>query len=153
VIPIKIQETLNAPSNVSGVSGKDDRKVSENKEVSFQSRLKHVEDRNAEERLQDMADQIIKQGEKLGKKMDIRELKIYKNLVSEFLDEAVNNSHTFEKKNFLDRRGRHKIYATVKKVNEELDNLTKDVLSSEKDNIKILQRLDDIRGMILDISL
>ena len=78
-------------------------------------------------------------------------LKVYKKLISEFFDETVNNSHKFTKQNFLDRRGRHRVYAVVKTVNKELDELTNDVLNSEKDNIKILKRLDDIRGMILDI--
>lgn len=89
----------------------------------------------------------------MGKKVDIRELKIYKNLISEFLDEAVNNSHKFSKESFLDRRERYKVYATVKKINSSLEELTKQVLSDEKNNIGILKNIEDIRGLILDITL
>ena len=53
----------------------------------------------------------------------------------------------------MDRRGRHRLYATVKKVNEKLEELTKEVLSSERDHLKILGRIEDIRGLILDIVL
>jgi uncharacterized protein YaaR (DUF327 family) len=53
----------------------------------------------------------------------------------------------------LDRRGRHRVYALVVKIDEELDNLTEEILSSEKDNLAILQKLDDIRGMLLDLTL
>lgn len=150
---MKVSESLNKPSNLSELSGKEDRKVSDLKESGFQSQLKRIESSNFEERINTLVDKILEQGDKLGKKTDIRELKIYKSLISEFLDEAVNNSHKFSKKNFLDRRGRHKVYAIVKKVNENLENLTKEVLSSQKDNIKILSNLDDIRGLILDLSL
>lgn len=150
---MKVSESLNKASNLSEISGKEDRRVSGNQEANFQSHLRRIESTNAEERIAGLVNKIIEQGEKLGKKADIRELKIYKNLISEFMDEAVNNSHKFSKKNFLDRRGRHKVYAIVKKVNENLENLTKEVLSSEKDNIKILKSLDDIRGLILDLSL
>lgn len=153
VIAVKVQETLNQPSTVAGTSGKEDRKAVDIKELNFQGQLKRVENRNFEERINDMVDRIMEQGEKLAKKADIRELKIYKNMISEFLDEAVKNSHKFSKQNLLDRRGRYKAFATVKKINEHLDLLTKDVLKEEKDNINILNRIDDIRGLILDIKL
>ena len=148
---MKVREALNNPTNVTGMAGREDRKVSESRESSFQSELRRVEGRTAEERIRELVQKINEQGQKLSGKVDIRELKIYKKLVSDFLDEAVGNSHEFFKRNMLDRRGRHKVYAIVKKVNEELEGLTQDVLSAEKDNIRILQRLDDIRGMILDI--
>ncbi|MCX7708859.1 MAG: YaaR family protein [Clostridia bacterium] len=150
---MKISESLNKSSNLSGFSGAEDRRVSDNKEASFQSHIRRVESNNLEERINSLVSRIAEQGEKLAKKADIRELKIYKKLISEFMDEAVNNSHKFSKKNMLDRRGRHKVYAVVKKVNEELENLTKEVLSAEKNNIKILNSLEDIRGLILDLTL
>ncbi|MCX7842852.1 MAG: YaaR family protein [Clostridia bacterium] len=150
---MKIGESLNKSPSLSEMPEKDDKRVSENKGVSFQSHLKRAEGNSLDERISSLVRQIMEQGEKLGKKADIRELKAYKNLISEFLDEAVNNSHKFSKKNLLDRRGRHKVYAIVKRVNEELSNLTNEILKSEKDNIKILKSLDDIRGLILDLSM
>lgn len=148
---MKVSETLNKPSNMTEILTRDEKRVTDSKDNAFQSQLKRAADGNFEERVNELVNKIFEQGEKLAKKVDIKELKTYKNLISDFLDEAVNNSHKFSKQNLLDRRGRHKVYATVKKVNEELANLTRDVLSSEKDNIKILKRLDDIRGLILDI--
>ena len=53
----------------------------------------------------------------------------------------------------MDRRGRHRLYATVKKINESLEELTKEILNNEKDHLKILGRIEDIRGMVLDIIL
>jgi len=150
---LKVREVLGNPSSVAGMSGKEERKVPGSIEASFQGQLKHVENGNHELRLRELADKITMQGEKLGKKVDIRELKIYKKMISDFLDEAISNSHKFSKQSFLDRRGRHKVYAVVKQVNNEIDLLTKDVLSEEKDNIGILKRLDDIRGLIMDIIL
>lgn len=150
---MKIRENVNNSSNVSGLLGKDEKKVSSNNGTSFKSHLKHFENHSTEERIKLLIGQIQEQGEKLGKKVDLRELKVYKGLITEFLDEALNNSQKFSKDSHLDRRGRYKVYATVKKINEELENLTKDVLNSEKDNIKILQRIEDIRGLILDLSL
>ncbi len=150
---MKVRDTLNNPSGMLGVVGKDERKVSDSRETSFQNQLKRVEAQNFEQRINEMIGKIMEQGEKLSKKADIRELKIYKKLISEFIEEAVSNSHKFSKKSSLDRRGRHKIYALIRKVNEELDSLTNEILSNERDNIRILQKLDDIRGLILDLEL
>ena len=113
--------------------------------------VKEAEDRNVVERLRALADRISEQGEKLSEKIDIKELRAYKRLISDFMDEAVANSRKFSKQSFLDRRGRHKVYAVIKKVNEELDDLTLEVLRDEKDRLKILKKLDDIKGLILDI--
>lgn len=148
---MKIGEMLKNPTGITAANSRDDKRVSENRESEFHSRLVSIEEKNYDEKLRALADQIIDQGEKLGERMDIRELKLYKKLISEFLKEAVSGSHKFSKESFLDRRGRYKVYATIKKINDELDGLTKDILKEEKDNIRILQRLDDIRGMILDI--
>ncbi len=150
---MKIGEALNNSSNIVGASGKEDRKVSDGKESSFMGRLQRIEGDNYQERLNVLANKITEQGEKLGKKIDIRELKVYKQLMSEFLEEAVNNSLKFSKDSHLDRRGRYRVYAAVKKINEELDGLTQDVLKQEKDHISILKRLDDIRGLVMDVAL
>ena len=150
---VKIGEALNQHSTVPEIGGKEDRRISESKVGTFRSQLIRVEGETQEERIKNLAAMIFDQGEKLGKKVDIGELKVYKRMISEFLEEAVGNSHKFSKESFLDRRGRHRVYATIKRVNTEVENLTKDVLNNEKDNIKILQRIDDIRGLIMDILL
>ncbi|NTV89024.1 MAG: YaaR family protein, partial [Clostridiales bacterium] len=74
-------------------------------------------------------------------------------LISEFLETAVGNSRKFMKKSLLDRRGRHRVYSIIKKINEEVDQLTQDVMKNESGNIDILRRVDDIRGLILDMIL
>jgi len=94
---------------------------------------------------------IEKQGENLAKNMDIKELKNYKKLVSEFMNEVVNNSLKFSKQSSFDRRGRHKVYALVRKVNARLEELSREFLKEEKDNIKILESIGIIKGMLFDM--
>lgn len=119
----------------------------------FSSTLKKQTSQNLDEMLKKMAQDIIKQGERLGEKVDIAELKAYKRMVSEFLEESVRGFARFSRESFMDRRGRHRLYATVKKINESLEDLTKEIISNEQDHLKILGRIEDIRGMILDIIL
>lgn len=148
---MKITGTTKGKANTveTPFSGKS---VSNTSNDSFVSKLGRVEAENHEAKISDLLDKIALQAQKLTNKVDISELKMYKRLVSAFLDEAVNNSHKFTKENKLDRRGRNRVYAIVKMVNDNLESLTQEVLKEEKDNLAILNRLDDIRGLLMDIS-
>lgn len=148
---MKVSDTLSNPAGTPGLPVKDDARIRPSGRNEFRSRLAKVEDGNYEQHLQKLAEDIAKQGEILAKKVDIRELKVYRRLIAEFLDVALGNSRRFSKKSLLDRRGRHKVYAIVRNINSELDLLTQDVLRGESENLSLLQRLADIRGLILDL--
>ena len=150
---MKVGQTAGKSSSSSGVSGNKDVKVSGGSEVPFKNRIESIEYKNYENRIHELVDRIEEQGKKLSEKVDIKELKIYKKLISEFLQTAVNDSFRFSKESFLSKRGRYKVYTMIKKINDEVESLTKDVLSSEGDNIKILKRVEDIRGLILDLMM
>ncbi|GFN36737.1 YaaR family protein [Tepidimicrobium xylanilyticum] len=131
----------------------DNIKSANRKQVSetFKNKLMEIEQERIREQLRILYDKIEIQSEKLRDKLFIEDLIEYKKLVKEFLDVTVNNSHVFYKENSLDRRGRHRVYSLVKKVDNELDELTKDFLNIEENRIKILKRLEDIKGLLLDI--
>jgi len=117
----------------------------------FIKELEKSSTENISSQLKNLLDEIELQGKKIGDNFQLGEVLKYKKLVKEFLNLAVNNSHKLFKDNFLDRRGNHRIMNIVKKVDEELDKLLEDVLNDEKDNIKILNRMDIIKGMLIDI--
>ena len=148
---MKIRESLGNPAGISSPLVREDLRTSKSRESEFHKHLSREEDENYEQHLEKLVKDIIKQGETLAKRIDVRELRNYKKLISEFLETAVGNSKRFSKQSLLDRRGRHKVYAIIKNINKELDQLTQDVLNGEKDNINLLKRLDDIKGLILDI--
>jgi uncharacterized protein YaaR (DUF327 family) len=84
--------------------------------------------------------------------MDIRDMKLYRSKIKEFMNEVASRSHEFSRENFLDRRGRHRVYGIVKQVDKNLDELADELIKDEKDNLAILGKIDDIRGLLLDIS-
>ena len=113
--------------------------------------MSKIEEDGLAERLEGMMKEITQQGKKLGKKMDIRDMKHYRALIKEFLNEVVNRSHKFSRENFLDRRGRHRVYGMIKRVDAALDELAGELIKDEKDAIAILDKVDEIRGLLLDI--
>ncbi len=148
---MKVRESAGNPAGMSGLPFKEDLKIRAGTGSDFSSRLTKAEDANYEQHLEKLVGDIVRQGEKLAKRIDVRELRTYRKMIAEFLDVALGNSKKFSKKSLLDRRGRHKVYAIIKNINAELDMLTQEVMNGEKDNISLLQRLDDIRGLILDL--
>ena len=113
--------------------------------------MSSIEEAGLSERLSVMMQEITMQGEKLGKHMDVRDMKHYRRLIQEFMNEIVNRSHKFSRENFLDRRGRHRVYGMIKRVNVVLDELAGELIKEDKDTLANLSKVDEIRGLLLDI--
>lgn len=111
----------------------------------------HIEEAELQNRLSLLMEDIGAQGRKISKKMDIRDMKRYRTLVKDFLNEVVTRSHKFSRENFLDRRGRHRVYGIIRKVDETLDALAQELVKEEKDHIAILGMIGEIKGLLLDI--
>lgn len=121
------------------------------KQEDFKFTLNKIDDTNLSQRLTSLVDEITLQGKKLSDNMDLSDFKKYRRLISDFMEEVSSNSHSYSRENFLDRRGRHRVYGIVRKVNESLDKLAEELLKTEKNNIDILAKTDEIRGLLLDI--
>jgi uncharacterized protein YaaR (DUF327 family) len=120
-------------------------------QADFSFALDKVSDESLVKKLSGMIDDITHQGKVLSEHMDLSELKRYRSMVHDFINEVVGNSHEFSRENFLDRRGRHRVFGLVKLVNKNLDDLAQELLGAEKNNLKILEKVDEIRGLLLDI--
>lgn len=142
---IKVNTTQ--PVQPSEVESKVEQKDSEFKFTL----ISHIEEKDLQQKLTGLMDEITKQGEKISKHMDIKDMKQYRGLIKDFLNEVVNRSHEFSRENFLDRRGRHRVYGIVKLVNKNLDDLAGELVKDEKDNINILGKVGEIQGLLLDI--
>ena len=95
--------------------------------------------------------EITEEGKKLAKKRDVKDMKHYRGLVKDFLNEIVSRSHEFSRENFLDKRGRHRVYGIIRLVDENLDALAQELMKDEKDNMEILSKIGEIQGLLLDI--
>ena len=103
------------------------------------------------DRLNLMMEEIVMQGDKITKRMDVKDMRRYRALIKDFMNEIVNRSHKFSRENFLDRRGRHRVYGIVRLVDGKLDELAQELMKEEKDEIAILAKVGEIRGLLLDI--
>lgn len=111
----------------------------------------NIEEAGLADRLNLMMEEIVMQGDKITKRMDVKDMRRYRALIKDFMNEILNRSHKFSRENFLDRRGRHRVYGIVRLVDGKLDELAQELMKEEKDEIAILAKVGEIRGLLLDI--
>lgn len=113
--------------------------------------LSNIQEQELQACLSNMMQDITQQGNKLSRKMDIRDMKLYRKLIKDFINEIANHSHKFSRENFLDKKGRHRVYGMIKLVDQTLDELAEELMKDEKDHIAILNKIGEIQGLLLDI--
>ncbi|MDR2569816.1 MAG: YaaR family protein [Oscillospiraceae bacterium] len=120
---------------------------------AFRRTLTNLSNEMYTARLTEMKNEIDEQGKRLSDRVDVREFEKYRRLIREFLDEIVSNGYTFSREDAYASRGRHRYIATVRTVDEKLDALGKEVMKEQADKIEILHKIDDIRGLLLDLMM
>lgn len=136
-----------------GTQQVDTKQSVKNSDESFKFTLiSNIEEKDLADKLKVMIQNITEQGDKIAKHMDIKDMRKYRDMVKGFMNEITSRSHEFSRENFLDRRGRHRIYGIVKLVDKNLDDLAAELMKEEKDHLAIVSKIDDIRGMLIDIS-
>ena len=110
-----------------------------------------ITDADLQAKVDELLNDITAQGNRLAEHMDIRDMKRDRSLIKDFLNEVVYRSHRFSRENFLDRKGRHRVYGIIRLIDQNLDELASELVEDEKDHISILERIGEIKGLLLDI--
>ena len=150
---MKVSNIKRADSTAPLPRGSEVRDVRETDTSMFRRTLTDLSQEMYAERLREMKKNIDEQGERLADRVDVKELEKYRRLIRDFLDEIVSNGYTFSREDAYAARGRHRYIATVKIVDEKLDELGKEVMKEHADKIEILHKIDDIRGLLLVMML
>lgn len=123
------------------------------KELVFRSKLTTETKSVYEKQIRELVGQIEAQGKRLAERADMGEMQKYREMITRLLHETVSNGFAFHKEGKIGINGRSKIFAMIKTVNEKLDGITRKLLSAEKENIDLLDDIDDIRGLLVDMYL
>ena len=94
-----------------------------------------ITDAELQAKVDALMEDITAQGNRIAQHMDIRDMKKYRGLIKDFLNEVVYRSHKFSRENFLDRRGRHRVYGIIRLIDENLDQLATELVADESDHL------------------
>jgi uncharacterized protein YaaR (DUF327 family) len=135
-------------ANVTNISRKEEKAT---ESVSFTEVMAKKRNDVVFERIQQQVKEIEEQGKKLAESQTVEDLKKYKKLVKQFLDDAVKNGLQLEEQRGFSRGGRARIYKIVKEVDKKLIELTNTVLQKEQKGLDLLRIVGEIQGLIINI--
>jgi uncharacterized protein YaaR (DUF327 family) len=123
---------------------------SEKKAADFNTILAQTRQLQSQE-LEVFLKRLNAQGQKLSQTLSVEDLIDFKNMVKSFLKSTLGKSRTMQEETIWDFRGQPKIMARVTKINQALEEFGEQVLSSQAEPLKILAKIDEIKGLIIDL--
>ncbi|ACL70302.1 YaaR family protein [Halothermothrix orenii] len=121
------------------------------KEAGFKDKLAELSQNEIRERLDKLLSIVDEQGQRLKESLDKNSLLEYKRRVKQFLrvvqKEFVKAHQSFS----WDSKGNLKTLTIIKKVDENLEVLHEMFMEEQADVLKIVQKIDEIRGLLLDL--
>ena len=103
--------------------------------------------------LEELMDEIHEAGEALKEVPTLANVKVYKGAVSRFLRFVVKNSlktETTAGANFNPLK-KQKRYTIIRVVDEKLERLAAGVLQNQSDKLYILEKIEEINGLIVNL--
>lgn len=126
---------------------KSESKLVSNKK-SFSQSFNFAHQKKSEEQLKKMLEDIKKRGNRLAVTKSYGDVISYKRMIKDYLDSVLKYMYSV-KKNVSFWQTQY--FITVDTIDDKLEQLTKMLLESEKDNLKIASTIDDISGLMVDI--
>ena len=111
----------------------------------------HMKISHVKSQLDQLLVDIDKQGKCLSQKMTLKDLKKYHGLIASYIKKATGEMYQLKSQNG-DYYNPHKMYITIEKIDAELENLTQNLLNDESNNLYILDKINYIKGLLLNIE-
>ncbi|WP_413364228.1 YaaR family protein [Lysinibacillus sp. 3P01SB] len=103
------------------------------------------------EQLTRLLGDISAAGERVARSRNLRELTRFKMLVKRFLQEAVNHGLETKQSHTWNRFGEGRRLKIVETVDERLVELASDILDEEKETIDLLDKIGEIKGLLINL--
>ncbi|MEI4790835.1 YaaR family protein [Bacillus sp. FJAT-53060] len=119
--------------------------------ASFKASMETQSGKMRLEQLTVMLSDIEVFGKKLTKSRNLKDLARFKGLVKRFVKETVDNGLNIETSRSFDLYGNTRTLALVKALDEKLVELTEDMMDQEKPSIDLLERIGEIKGLLINL--
>ncbi|WP_138496082.1 YaaR family protein [Paenibacillus pinistramenti] len=119
---------------------------------SFSDVMQQQGEQKSQEELNRRLQEIQLQGDRLARSMTVRELKAYRMMVKRFLEDTVRRGVGMKETKGWDRRGRGKRYKLLDEIDASLLGMGEELLDSEQGRLELLQKIGEIRGLLINLS-
>ena len=101
--------------------------------------------------LQAFLGRLETQGKKLAHSLSIGDLKDFRDMIKSFLRSTFGQSRKMQEDTSWDFQGRPKVMTRIGKIDQALDELGKQLLDQQVKPLEVLTKIDQIRGLIVDL--
>lgn len=133
--------------NKNQISGASPSREKVSKAGGFGMALDLANKEQTEERLKNMYKDIENLGKRLISTRSVEDAKEYKRRVQEYLGYIVKNVYVLKREPGPFNYG---IHVRIEIINDKLDELTKELLSDQKETIELADKIEEIRGLLID---
>lgn len=119
-------------------------------ELDFTQAFDHAQHLQRKE-LQDFLQRFDEKAKNLSQSLSIGDLADFKEMVRSFLRSTFGQSRRLTEESYWDFRGKPKVLARIKQIDQSLEELGKQVLETHSKPLDLLQKMDEIRGLIVDL--
>jgi uncharacterized protein YaaR (DUF327 family) len=120
----------------------------------FRQQLTEANVGHLNERIDKALAEVDLLGTRLGESLNMEDLKRYRVAIAGLFKDLTSNTVQVKTQMEWDAQNwQNRTLVTVRKVNEELEKLTNLVLSQEQDRLKILDRIGEITGLLIDVRM
>jgi len=136
-----------------GTSKVSSKKSAETPRITFSEILSTLDDDRS--RSKELLDELLKDIESKGKELiehrTVETLVEYRDMIKGFVEEAVEEGYKIEERRGFSRSGRTRVMRTVKEVDKQLVELTNLILGQEKKQIRLLEKIGQIQGLLVNL--
>jgi uncharacterized protein YaaR (DUF327 family) len=118
---------------------------------AFGETMDQAEVQERRKELDEVMQEVEEQGKRLLKNFKAEEVREYKKSVAKFLSAALGESYRLSESHSISRQGKYTAHLNLEKIEDGLDELTKAVVEGQGEPLNLLAKIDEIRGMLLDV--
>jgi len=144
---VKINQDLRMGVNI----GRKDPSQNTNLNNRFGDILVKQGSKMETEQLTRLLGDISTAGDRVARSRNLRELARFKALVKRFLKEAVEYGMDLKQSHTWNRFGEGRRLKIVETIDERLVELAQDILDEEKETIDLLDKIGEIKGLLINI--
>ena len=113
--------------------------------------LDNLQEELCSNNLEELVDEVYATGDCLKDAQTLENIKRYKGAVKAFLHFVVDNMLLIEEKTSGNNILKRKRFTQIKVIDQKLDRLVRDILQNQYEQLEILQRIDEINGLLVDL--
>ncbi|WP_180960440.1 YaaR family protein [Neobacillus cucumis] len=147
---MKVSQGFNIPKEISFSS----KETKPSELAAFQNILSGKQISLAKEHFNTLLEGITKQGERLVRSRSLNDLHEYKRLIKSFLQEVVKHGLSLEETaSFSHSSSRERKLKVIKEIDKKLLDLSEEMIKQEDPNIRLLDNIGEIKGLLIDLYL